>query len=58
MAKYVIYNKKVVKGKFKETKTPTLSKFELDKVGLYESFEGLPLSERLEAYGQTSDVLL
>lgn len=39
-------------------KKPTLAKLESEKERLYKSLGGLPLSERLETYGQISDVRL
>lgn len=38
-------------------KKPTLTKLESENVRLYESLERLTLSEKLETFGQISDVL-
>ena len=56
MAKYLVDNKASITAKLKEMKKPTLAKLELEKERLYENLEGLPLSERLEVYGQISDI--
>ena len=58
MAKYLVDNKANITAKLKEMKKPTLAKLELEKERLYESLEGLPLSERLEVYGLITDVRL
>ena len=58
MAKYMVDNKSAITTRLKELKKPTLSKLELEKERLYKSLDGLPLSERLEVYGQISDVRL
>jgi DNA invertase Pin-like site-specific DNA recombinase len=44
--------------RLKEMKKPTLAKLELEKERLYKSLEKMTLSERLETYGQISDVRL
>jgi hypothetical protein len=58
MAKYLVDNRVSITAKLKEMKKPTLAKLELEKVRLYKSLDGFPLSERLETYGQISDVRL
>lgn len=58
IAKYIVDNKAAITAKLKEIIKPTLAKLELEKVRPYESLEGLALSERLEKYGQISNVLL
>ena len=58
MAKYLVDNKTAITTRLKENKKPTLSKLEKEKVRLYKSLDGLALSERLETYGQISDVRL
>jgi len=58
MAKYLVDSKATITAKLKEMKKPTLAKLDLKKERLYESLDGQPLSERLEIYGQISDVLL
>lgn len=58
MAKYLVDNKAAITAKLKEMKKPTLAKLELEKERLYKNLEGLPLSERLEVYGQISEILL
>jgi len=58
MAKYMVDNKAAITAKLKEMKKPTSAKLELEKERLYESLEGLTLSERLETYGHISDIRL
>lgn len=58
MVKYIVDNKVAISAKLKEMKKPTLAKLELEKVRSYESLEWLALSERLETYGQNSNVLI
>lgn len=58
MAKYLVDNKVAITTRLKEMKKPTLTKLELEKERLYNSLEGLPLSERLEMSGLISDVRL
>lgn len=58
MAKYLVDNKAAITTKLKEMKKPTLAKLNLEKERLYGILEGQTLSERLEIYGQISDVLL
>jgi nanoRNase/pAp phosphatase (c-di-AMP/oligoRNAs hydrolase) len=58
MAKYLVDNKADITAKIKEMKKPTLVKLELEKERLYESLEGLTLSERLETYGHISYIRL
>jgi hypothetical protein len=58
MAKYLVDNKTAITTRLKENKKPTLYKLEKEKVRLYKSLDGLALSERLETYGQISDVRL
>ncbi|MBU1145033.1 MAG: recombinase family protein [Firmicutes bacterium] len=58
MAKYLVENKASIAAKLKEIKKAALAKLELEKERLYKNLEGLPLSEKLETYGQISDVLL
>jgi hypothetical protein len=58
MAKNLVDNKTTLTAKLKEMKKPTLAKLELEKARLYKSLEKLALSEKLETYGQISDVRL
>ncbi|MDD4070280.1 MAG: hypothetical protein PHF05_07495 [Candidatus Izemoplasmatales bacterium] len=58
MAKYIVDNKTTITAELMELKKSTLAKLKLEKVRLYESLEVLPLSDKLETYGQISDVLL
>lgn len=58
MAKYLVDNRAAITTRLKEMKKPTLAKLELEKERLYKSLDGLPLSERLETYGQISDIRL
>ena len=58
MAKYLVDNRAAITTRLKEMKKPTLAKLELEKERLYNSLDGLPLSERLETYGIISDVRL
>jgi len=58
MAKYLVDNKAAITTKLKEMKKPTLAKLDLEKDRLYGILKGQTLSERLEIYGQISDVLI
>jgi len=56
MRGYLVDNRAAITARLKEMKKPTLSKLELEKERLYEVLDGLPLSEKLETYGQISNI--
>jgi len=58
MAKHLVDNKAAITTRLKEMKKPTLSKLELEKERLYKNLDGLTLSDKLETYGQISDIRL